>query len=174
MKEIGSMADEAKITCCFTGPRPKNYPWGGDKVREARVFERLEGEIGAAVDRGYRRFISGMAVGMDMLAAKIVLRLRERMPEKGITLEAALPFLSQPRRWREETKREYGEILARCDGVHVLSDAFSLTAYGVRDRYMVDRSSLVIAVRGMPSGGTARTIAYAKESGKEVVLIESE
>ena len=124
-----------------------------------------------AIKRGYRHFISGMAAGIDLLAAKIVLQLREDMSVKGIVLEAAIPFPSQFKRWKEETKREYESILLQCDKVHCVCDAFSLEAYKKRDKYMVDNSSLLIAVEGKPNGGTARTIMYARELGREVVFI---
>lgn len=158
-------------TCCFTGPRPKNYPWGGGKEGEAEIAEKLKAAVQEAVGCGYRRFISGMAAGVDMLAAEIVLQMREAMPERQITLEAAVPFPGQSRRWRKEVQREYESILSRCDKVHFFAEAFSVAAYGARDRYMVERSSLVIAVRGKPNGGTERTICYARELNREIVLL---
>lgn len=161
MEEIG-------ITCCFSGPRPKNYLWGSDEECEAKIAEKLKIAVQEAIGRGYRHFISGMAAGIDLLAAKIVLQMRENMPDKGIPMEAAVPFPDQPRRWKEETKLEYERILLRCDNVHFIADAFSVAAYQERDRYMVERSSLLIAVPGKPNGGTARTIAYAKKLNREV------
>lgn len=163
--------DEIVKTCCFTGPRPKNYPWENDKECEAKIAEKLNIAVQEAIKRGYRHFISGMAAGIDLLAAKIVLQLREDMLERGIVLEAAIPFPDQPRRWKEQTKREYASILSRCDKVHYIADAFSLEAYKKRDKYMVDKSSLLIAVEGKPNGGTARTIAYARRLNREIVLL---
>ena len=162
---------DLQSTCCFTGPRPKNYPWGTDKACEAKIAERMKKAVQAAIERGYRHFISGMAAGIDLLAAKIVLQLRGEMPEKGITLEAAVPFPSQPFRWDKQTQAEYFRLLASCDGKRVFSDAFRLSAYHERDRYMVDASSLVIAVAGKPNGGTARTIAYAEKRNRKIVLL---
>ena len=163
--------DEIVKTCCFTGPRPKNYPWGRDKECEAKIEEKLKIAVQEAVERGYRHFISGMSAGIDLLAAKIVLQLRGDMPKMEITLEAAIPFHFQSKRWKEETKREYEIILSQCDKVHYIADAFSLEAYKKRDKYMVDKSSLLIAVEGKPNGGTARTIAYARELGRTIELI---
>ena len=163
--------DEIVKTCCFTGPRPKNYPWGRDKECEAKIEEKLKIAVQEAVERGYRHFISGMSAGIDLLAAKIVLQLRGDMPKMEIALEAAIPFLFQSKRWKEETKREYEIILSQCDKVHYIADAFSLEAYKKRDKYMVDKSSLLIAVEGKPNGGTARTIAYARELGRTIELI---
>ena len=163
--------DEIASTCCFTGPRPKNYPWGNDKACEAKIAEKLKIAAQEAVERGYRHFISGMAAGIDLLAAKIVLQLRKDRPGMGIMLEAAIPFPLQSERWKEETKREYEGLLLRCDKVYCIADAFSLAAYRKRDEYMVGRSSLLIAVAGKPNGGTARTIAYARELGRTIELI---
>ncbi len=163
--------DEIAITCCFSGPRPKNYPWGNDRECEARIAEKLKIAVQDAIERGYRHFISGMAAGVDMLAAKIVLQMRENMPDKGITLEAAVPSPDQPRRWKEETKLEYENILLRCDKVQSIADMFSVAAYQERDLYMVERSLLLIAVPGRSNGGTARTIAYAKKLNREIVLL---
>lgn len=163
--------DEIVKTCCFTGSRPKNYPWGRDKECEAKIEEKLKIAVQEAVERGYRHFISGMSAGIDLLAAKIVLQLRGDMPKMEIALEAAIPFLFQSKRWKEVTKREYEIILSQCDKVHYIADAFSLEAYKKRDKYMVDKSSLLIAVEGKPNGGTARTIAYARELGRTIELI---
>ena len=163
--------DEISRTCCFTGPRPKNYPWENDKECEVKIAEKLNIAVQEAIKRGYQHFISGMAAGIDLLAAKNVLQLREDMSEMGIVLEAAIPFPSQFKRWKEETKREYERILLQCDKVHCVYDAVSLEAYKKRDKYMVDKSSLLIAVEGKPNGGTARTIAYARELGRTIELI---
>ena len=74
-------------------------------------------------------------------------------------------------KWKEETKREYESILLWCDKVYCVYDVFSLEAYKRRDKYMVDNSSLLIAVEGKRNGGTARTIMYARKLECEVVLI---
>ena len=174
MSEIyldGGTAGGFSQTCCFTGPRPKNYPWGQDEAAQARVFARLEREIARAVGRGYRVFLCGMAAGVDLVAARAVLRLRAARPEGDIRLEAAVPFPSQPARWRAEMRQEYRAILAACDAVHTLSDKFSVAAYALRDAYMVWRSSLVIAVEGKTKGGSARAAEYAERLGREVIRI---
>lgn len=49
MSEIyagGGAGGSFSQTCCFTGPRPKNYPWGEDEAARERVFARPEREIG--------------------------------------------------------------------------------------------------------------------------------
>ena len=157
------------LTCCFTGPRPKNYPWGNDESRLMLVTQKLEAAVREAVRIGYRHFICGMAAGIDLLASEIVLRLKAE--GESISLEAAVPFPEQPARWNKETREQYARILEQCDLVNVIAPSFSLEAYAARDSEMVERSSLVIAVEGQPYGGTARTIAYAKQLRRKIILI---
>ena len=77
-------------------------------------MEKLKAAMQKAIERGYQHFISGMAAGIDLLAAKIVLQLREDMSEMGIVLEAAIPFPSPFKRWKEGTKREFERLLLQC------------------------------------------------------------
>ena len=170
-RQANEEREEIAKTCCFTGPRPKNFPWGGDREREAQVVAWLEEQIREAIARGYRHFISGMAAGVDLIAASVVVRLRGEMPEKGIALEAAVPFPEQPSRWKQKTQAEYFRLLALCDRVSMFSERFSVAAYRERDRYMVGASSLVIGVESVPDGGTARTLSYAKAQGRRIVLL---
>ena len=77
----------------FTGYRPQKMPFGFDETDERCVnFKlRLYNTIESLIDQGYKHFISGGALGMDMFAAEAVLRLKEKHPE--ITLEMVSPFV---------------------------------------------------------------------------------
>ena len=70
--------------CCFTGHRPEKLD-----VSESFVKEGLEKEIRQAISDGINVFITGMARGVDIWAAEIVLILRELNPE--IKLMCAIP-----------------------------------------------------------------------------------
>ena len=68
------MASEKELRlhrCCFTGHRPEKLD-----QPERVIVAALEREIRAAVDDGFVTFISGMARGVDIWAAEIVLRLK--------------------------------------------------------------------------------------------------
>lgn len=66
-----SEAELRKHRCCFTGHRPNKL-----KIPEKKLAKLLEAEIRLAIDGGYTTFITGMAKGVDLVAAEIVLRLR--------------------------------------------------------------------------------------------------
>ena len=65
-----------KHRCCFTGHRPEKL-----HKPEEQIKKDLEKAILQAVDDGFVTFISGMARGVDIWAAEIVLRLRESNPQ---------------------------------------------------------------------------------------------
>ena len=150
-------------TCCVTGHRKIS----ADKL--AYVETELRRAVMAAVDDGYTRFINGGAAGADLLFATIVTDLKEQ--GHPFFLEAALPYLGRKR----SRDQSFQKMLAACDEVKVFSERYSHGCYFVRNRYMVDESSRVIAVYdGRSSGGTVFTMQYARAKGKTVQVIRIE
>ena len=161
-------------TCCFTGHRPAGLPWGSREsdprclALRQELADRLEG----IYEAGYRHFLCGMALGCDMFFAEAVLALRQLHPD--VCLEAAIPCGDQPDKWPVEQRRRYNRLLDQCDKVTVLQIAYSPGCMMRRNRYMVDRSSLLLACfNGRPSG-TMNTIVYAQRENVQVVLIDVE
>ena len=148
-------------TCCVTGHRkiPMN--------RLAYVELELRKTIMAAVDDGYTRFINGGAAGVDLLFAAIVAELKEQ--GHRLYLEAALPYADR----KKNKNQSFQRMLATCDSVKVITERYNRGCYFVRNRYMVDESSRIIAVYdGRESGGTVYTMQYACDSGKPVQVIK--
>lgn len=140
--------------CCFTGHRPEKL-----NMLETEVIAWLEAEILKAIDDGFVTFISGMARGVDIWAAEIVLRLRdEGLP---IHLICASPFQGFERSWSEDWKRRYTDVMNRADIVKFICKGYSRACFQVRNEWMVDRSARVIAVYNGGQGGTRNTIIYA-------------
>lgn len=71
--------------CCFTGHRPEKL-----FLVDSEIIKELEREIKAAIERGYTTFILGMARGVDIWAAEIVLKLRKK--NKDLHLICAFPY----------------------------------------------------------------------------------
>ena len=162
-------------TCCFTGHRPDKLPWGEDES-DPRCL-RLKRAIAQAVEDAYvsgcRRFITGMARGGDLYFAEAVLALREA--ERDITLECARPCETQADSWPAEERARYRSILDRCNYETLVQHSYDRFCMARRNRYMVDRSSLLIAVyNGVPKGGTFQTLAYAVKKGLTVHTIDLE
>ena len=148
-------------TCCATGHREIL----ADKL--AYVEAELRKAVVAAVDNGYTRFINGGAAGTDLIFAAIVAELKEQ--GHPLFLEAALPYLGRKR----SRDQRFQKMLAACNEVKIFSEQYSRGCYFVRNRYMVDESSRVIAVYdGRDSGGTVYTMQYAHTKGRIVQVIK--
>ena len=156
--------DQKKYTCCFTGHRPEKL-----LSPESVIRSRLAEEIKNALGRGYRTFISGMARGFDIWAAEAVIAAKAKNPSLKLICAVPHPGFEKKRSFYE--KNAYQRIIDRADEVHLVSEWYFAGCYQVRNRWMVDRSSLVIAgYSGVPSG-TRNTILYAGESAVPVINI---
>ena len=153
-----SEEEKRKTRCCFTGHRPQKLRRPIDDIKVD-----LENEILKAVADGYSTFITGMACGTDIWAGNIVVRLKDRFPD--LKLIAAVPFPDFADGWDDEWKAKYDNLLAAADLVKTICPAYSDAAYQVRNEWMVDHSSKVIAVYDGTAGGTRNTINYARKNG---------
>lgn len=66
--------------CCFSGHRPSDLPW---KFKENGIrflfFKfRLKTILKKLIKQGYTTFVSGMALGADLILAEEVLALRNK------------------------------------------------------------------------------------------------
>ena len=151
-------------TAAFTGHR-----WY-DSSRKHSVRKKIEECVREAYRNGITNFISGMAIGFDLLAAELVLSLKQDCP--AITLTAALPFGEQASRFNERNKSRYYKCLSQADDIVILSNDYTAKCYLERDRFMVEHSSLLIACYdGRNKGGTFWTVNYAARIGKNVINI---
>ena len=118
------MAEEEilETTCCFTGHRAGKLTRPEDEIRVD-----LEQAIVNAIATGYRTFICGMAYGVDLWAAEIVLRLKTVNPD--LRLVAAVPYPGFPNHWTADWRARYKSLLSAADQVKVLEPGYRSWAY---------------------------------------------
>ena len=170
MKPSDELLDRA-TTCCFTGHRCQKLPWRfkENDLRCIKMKESTKAKIVTAIQNGYNTFISGMAIGFDMICAEIVLDLRRSYP---IQLVCALPCKTQASKWSTAYKERYYNILKQADSIHCDREFYTDTCMQERNEYMINHSSLVIALyNGLP-GGTAKTLQYAKQQKCNIEIID--
>lgn len=114
-------------------------------------------------------FISGMAIGVDMICAEIVLELSQKYPH--ITLECAVPCKSQSNKWSDSMKERYCSILERSNKVAIIQEKYTPDCMHKRNRYMIECADIVIAVWDGKPSGTGYTVNYAKEKGRKVYIL---
>lgn len=154
----------------FTGYRPEKLPFfGEDDPLCAELKLRLRDQTEALIKDGAEEFCSGMALGVDMWAAEIVLELKTVYPK--IRLTAVIPCPEQADRWSAEHKARYHYILERCDKKITVSPEYAKGCMQKRNKALVDLCDILLAVFDGKNGGTKQTINLAKTKGKKTVII---
>ena len=158
-------------TCCFTGHRPEKLPWRRNESdpRCLALKERLDRALDAAYDQGMRHFLCGMALGADFYFCDAVLALRARRP--SVTLEAVIPCEEQASRWQEADRERYFSLVEQCDYETMVQRHYDRGCMLRRNRHMVDRSAMLIAVYDGMLGGTMYTLTYAMKHQLDVVIL---
>ena len=133
------MSDKRQHRCCFTGHRPNKLDYSENEIKPL-----LKTAIDNAISEGYETFITAMADGVDIWAAEIVLEKKKR--NDALRLICAIPHPDFEKRRGFFEERRYNRILKNADYVTIISDHYYRACYQKRNEWMVDRSSLVIAV----------------------------
>lgn len=149
---------------CFTGHRPEKLD-----ISEKEAKNRLRLAIQKAIDDGYTTFISGMARGIDMWAAEIVIEERKKNDE--IKLICASPYEGFEKSWSFVEKHRYKTVLKRADYIKYVCEHYSRQCFQIRNVWMVDHSAKVIAAYNGASGGTRNTVRYALSKNIEIYNI---
>lgn len=117
------------------------------------------------------RIISGMALGVDQVAAYVGIYLKEKY--KNVELEAAIPCHDQDLRWRDWSKWVYKYLLSKCDVKTMVYDGpYNYRCMQDRNIYMVNNADILIAVWDGSHGGTGNCVRYAKQKGIKIIQID--
>ncbi len=159
--------DRQALSVCFTGHRHI------DKAMGSVLANRLDAVLETLYQQGYRDFYCGGALGFDTLAAEAVLRLRAAHAG-DIRLILALPCATQSNLWPAETCQHYERIIYLADKVVVLSPFYFKGCMQVRNRFMVEHTSMCVCYLTAMRGGTLSTVNYALQQQKKLLNIAIE
>ena len=133
--------------CVFTGHR---------ELGEDFSVRKLRFEIENLIKDGITDFYNGMAKGFDLAAASAVLRCKKKYP--AVRLIACIPCYGQEKYFSEKDKKTYLSVLKKADEKITLAPAYYRGCMQVRDRYMAERASVMIAYCKKKEGGAAYTV----------------
>ena len=153
MKRKNMTKFDKAVSAAFTGHRFYNFS------QQEVIKERLNKAILEAYEHGISNFISGFAIGIDLMAAQIVQSLKPSCP--GMTLTAAIPFRGQADRFKPGDRMVYDGLMGSAGEVIILS-AYYYT------RCFLD---LIAFYDGREKGGTYYTFKKANCLGIPVVNI---
>ena len=154
------------------GHRPKSFPWKYDETAPGCVLlkEVLAEQIKALTDKGMTDFLSGMAQGVDLWCAQIVLDLRKENP--ALKLHCVLPCEGQADGWSASAQERYHSILAQANEVIYVGQEHCRDCMLKRNRYLVDHSTILLAVyNGSRRSGTGATVRYAQKKKRELIIV---
>lgn len=150
---------ESSITAAFTGHRSYHGQAAGE----------LDAAVAGLCDRGYRIFLCGMALGFDMAAAESVLRMRTLRPGDRIRLAAVVPFPGQAARYPAAERMRYDRIIAAADAVIGIAPQYVRHCYALRNDFLVDNASAIVAWYDGSAGGTHYTVRRARRLHREIL-----
>ncbi|HJC20043.1 MAG TPA: DUF1273 domain-containing protein [Candidatus Alistipes stercoripullorum] len=144
----------------------RSVAFTGHRTYDGTAAESLSAAVERLYGRGFRTFLSGMAVGFDLAAAEAVLTLRAAHPD--VRLVAVVPFRGQEERFSPADRVRFRRAVAAADEVEVLAGGYRRGCYAVRNDFLVDRAALVVAWYDGSPGGTRYTLRRALARGREV------
>lgn len=119
-------------------------------------------------NEGYTTFLSGMAVGFDMIAAEAVLALKERHPD--VRLIAVIPYEGQEIGYDDLDISRYNRIYRNAEIIFT-SRSYHDKAYFDRNDYLIANCSKVVCYYTGLIGGTMYTINRTKKANIPIINI---
>lgn len=165
-------------TCAITGHRPTRFKWKYNENNNGckRLKKRMQDQFVLLYEKGVRQFWVGGALGVDMWAGEILLRLKEQPEYSEIRLMVALPFEGHDAEWDARSKIRLKFLIAHSAETITVGTTEEPAAicYKKRNCYMVDHADCLLAVydndRSIRSG-VRMTVHYAEKRGLPIILI---
>ncbi len=145
-------------TCAFTGHRI---------IKKDINVDNVDKIIDLLIERGIDTFLVGMALGFDSLCFERILLKKTQ----NIKIIACIPCKNQDLKFSLKDKEKYLKLLERADEKIYMFDTYENGCMFVRNRFMVDNSSVLVAYIYKKQGGTYYTVNYAEKQNKEIIYI---
>ena len=149
--------------CTFAGHR---------EVYQANIADKLDEAISRILknDNCFRFLVGGIG-DFDGMCSSAVRRAKRNYPNKQISLELILPYLTQELNENKSYYEiSYDDVVVPIElaGVHYKS------AITKRNRWMVDKSDWMIAFVYRDFGGAYTSLRYAEKKGLQIINLAKE
>ena len=167
--------EDIMIAAAFTGYRPQKLSFGNDLNHPDAIRLRacLKAEYERLIRHGFRQFLTGGALGCDLMAAEVILELKKELGRKPRIMHLlCMPCHNYTAKWSDEDKERLERIKRESISFYVSESPYYNGCMQVRNKYMVDTSRVLLAVYDGQKGGTHNTVEYAKSKDKKIVVIQ--
>lgn len=164
-------------SCAVAGPKPTRFKFGYKednslcrKIKKAmlRQFRRLYRK------RGVRRFYIGGAIGVNLWAGELLLKLKEEPGYEDLELVVVLPFPNHDAKWDARSRKRL-EYLIRHSTEHLtVGTSDCRESYISQNRYLVDHAQYLVAVSDEcdeQETNSFQVTAYAQKRELEIIYI---
>ena len=164
-------------SCAVAGPKPTRFKFGYKednslcrKIKKAmlRQFRRLYRK------RGVRRFYIGGAIGVNLWAGELLLKLKEEPGYEDLELAVILPFPGHDAKWDVRSRKRLEYLIQHSTEHLTASTEDCQESYISQNRYLVDHAQYLVAVgeeHREQETESFQVTTYAREKGLEIIYI---
>lgn len=162
------------VSVAITGHRPHKLGGYGVNPLSAWVSDELRVALEMTLLEHDRiEVMSGMAQGTDQKAVWEAVALRKLYPGRLIRIAGFLPVPTQADKWPKAAKDHWKHLLDNyVDEVHTTAREYQVWVMSHRNKTMIDRAGLVVAVWDGTDGGTKDAVDQAKRKGLKIWRID--
>ena len=146
------------FTVSFFGHRQIDRPFEAEERLEKIIRELIR-------SKEYVEFLVGRNGEFDQMVSSTVRRVRKTVDDANSALVLVLPYMTAEYANNKASFEHYYDEIEVFDSGHFRS------AFGQRNRSMVDRSDLVICCIERDEGGAYETVKYARKNSKRVLNV---
>lgn len=147
--------------CSFSGHRKIEYN------EQKRLYKALLEVISILAEEGFTEFRVGGALGFDTLSADAVLEVKKKHPQ--IDLVMYIPCLDQNKFYSPEQNKRYLTHINAASKRLCMSEKYYNGCMQMRNREMIKGADCLVSYLRKDSGGTAFTVARARENGLNII-----
>lgn len=164
-------------SCAVAGPKPTRFKFGYKEdnslcrnIKKAmlRQFRRLYRK------RGVHRFYIGGAIGVNLWAGELLLKLKEEPGYEDLELVVVLPFPNHDTKWDIRSRKRLEYLIQHSTEHLTVGTGDCRESYISQNRYLVDHAQYLVAVseeHREQEIGSFQVTAYAREKGLEIIYI---
>jgi len=141
----------------------KAFFTGHRQISLRSVYQGIDQLIDFALNENVDHFYSGMALGVDQIAAN-------KLHERSLPWTAVIPCKDQEKLWTEQQQSKYSDLLKLADKKITLAESYADGVMQARNAWMVRRSQICLAVFDGRAGGTKSTVELAINRGLIVAV----
>lgn len=163
--------------CAVAGHRPTRFKFKYNenyslckKIKKAMLKEFRELHDNYQVNQ----FYVGGALGVDLWAGELVLRLREEPGYGDIELHIALPFKGHDAKWDARSRKRLAFLRQHSKSCTVIGKGDCRESYIRRNEYMIDHAEYLVAVYDNDSTnttGSLQIVSYARKKRRKLCFI---